>query len=72
MTLVKLYEGHYFVKIKLCVKIVIQCGSKVVNRVVTEINSIAFAVINKMGDTIDIVSFKTLGEKFVKIAWVNR
>ena len=55
MSLVELDESHYFVQIKLCVKIEVQCGSKVVNRVVTEIYTVAFAIVDKMCDTINII-----------------
>ena len=71
MSLVELQEGHHFVQIKVDIKIVIQGWSEVVDWEFAQVNSISIAVVNQMGDAIDVIPLQILGEVLAEEARID-
>ena len=72
VALVELEESHHFAQIKLLIKIVVECRSKVVDRVAAQVYIVALAVVHEMGDTVDVISLEALQEELLEVARINR
>ena len=72
VTAIELQECHYLAKIEVCIQVMVQRCSEVVNGEVGQVDSIPLAVVGKMGNSIDVVPLETIYVELAEIARVDR
>ena len=60
MLLIKLEESHYLTKVKVAIQVVIESSSEIVNWVRARVYTIACTIVDKVSNSIEITTLKTL------------
>lgn len=71
MLLIKLEESHYLAKVKIAIQVVIESSSEIVNWVRARVYAIACTIVDKVGNSIEVTTLKTLRKERLQEGWID-
>jgi len=70
--LIELEEGHHLAEVKLLVEIVIEGRAEVVNWVAAQVCSVPLAVVDNVGNSVEVIPLEAQLEEVAEEARINR